>query len=372
MSRPVDRIRLEGAAGSFIAFNSLVVTNDITAPSEASFDIGDDGSWSTLAPVVAHGKPFKVFLNDRLRLTGRIESRESPTSASGGSVIKLVVRTKLSDARYASADPKTRVENVSIKQFLLKLFAALGYTEADFVFSADAERNIMTGVGARGATPPILLEPLKADQAKVNPPETIYDAASRHLKRHGLMLWDTPDGKIYVGKPDDGQQPIYMLRLRRGASGAGNNLLSATRIQDYSDAPSRVTVHSYTGGVDTERIPVKGQSVNQEIIEAGLMRDVILQAEQARNLQQANAQAKRERASRSKRLDAFDLAADGWAYWTGFSSIPYATNTTADLMVDTVGGPQGRYYLHRVTCSLDTGGAQKTTMQVSAPGVWEI
>lgn len=372
MPRQPDRIRIESDRGAFDAFNALTITNDITAPSEATFDIGDDGSWESLSPVLAHGKVFKVYLNDRIRLTGRIEAQDAPTSASSGSTIQLVLRTKLSDAAYASADPKTRVENVSIKDFILAVYRPLGYTVADFVFAAGAERDLMTGIASRGAKAPVNLEPIKAEQLKIGTSETIRDAVASRLRRHGLMHWDTPDGKIYVGSPDDAQSPIYVLRLRRGAAAAGNNLLSAKRVRDFSDAPSEVRIHGYTGGGETERIPVKGVAQNQAVIDAGFTRPVIIQAEQARNLGQAQAQARRERAARSKRLDAFDLSSDGWSYWTGTTSIPYGVNTTADVMVDTVGGPQGRYYVQRVSCSLDTAGAQKTSLSVVAPGVWEI
>lgn len=372
MPRRRDTIRIESEAGSFDAFNNLVITNDITNPSELTFDVGDDGSWESLSRVLSHGTRVRVFLNDRIRMAGRIDVQDAPTSASGGSTIQITVRTKLMDARVGSADPKVKVSNTSIRDFLIALYRPLGYVASDFVFSAGAERDLITGIGSKGAASPVSLDPIRAEQAKVNPPETIFDAAARHLKRHGLMHWDTPDGKIFVGAPDDKQIPIYVLRSRRGANAQGNNLLSAKRVLDWSDAPTEVRVHGYTGGVDTERIPVRGYAANLSLIEAGFHRPVVLQAEAVRGQGQADRAARRERAARSRRLDAFDLSIDGWSYWDGKRQIPFGVNTTADVLVDTVGGPQGRYYVQRVVCTLDTAGAQKTNLSVVAPGVWEI
>src|SRR5262249_16649732 len=149
------------------------------------------------------GKPFKVYLNDRLRLTGRVLAQEIPGNAATGSTIQIVVRTKVADAYYTSATLETKVEKTSIKDFLVALYKPLGFTADDFVFKANVERDLMTGVGTKGEAKPAELEPIKLEQAKVHPPETIFEAASRHLKRYGLMHWDTPDGKIFVGAPDD-------------------------------------------------------------------------------------------------------------------------------------------------------------------------
>jgi prophage tail gpP-like protein len=372
MPRKPDRVRIEGPRGSFSRFNSINITNDITAPSEASFDVGDDGSWAELADILKHGTRFRVFLNDRLRMTGRVHVRQSPTSTGGGAVIQVTIRTKLSDARFASADPRTRVENTSIGDFIYALYKPLGYERDAFVFAANVERNVMTGVGAKGIVAPADLEPIKQDQAKVNPPETIFDAAARHLKRYGLMHWDTPNGQIYVGRPDDQQQPIYDLRLRRGSAGRGNNLASAQRVQDWSDAPTTVTVFGTRNGKDLFNAPLRGGAGNIDIIDAGFYRPVLIQNESAKNQAQVDSQAKRERSARSKKLDAWECAVDGWSYWDGQKQIPWGTNTTANLSVDTAGGAQGRYYLQKVAVSLTPGGGQTASLSLVAPGTWEI
>jgi prophage tail gpP-like protein len=97
---------------------------------------------------------------------------------------------------------------------------------------------------------------------------------------------------------------------------------------------------------------------------------VIILNEGARSQAQVDAQARRERSQRSRRKDAYEITVDGWSYWDGARAIPWAINTTADVDVDVVGGPQGLYYVHRVTCRYDAQGAPVTTLNVVAQGIW--
>ncbi|WP_437759480.1 hypothetical protein [Sorangium sp. So ce1389] len=362
-SRRPDSIRIESPAGSFDKFGSLTITNDISQSTEMTFTVGEDGSWPALERLLGFGSEFRVYLNDRLRMTGRVYVTDSPNDAQAGSPITVTIRSKMEDARYASASGKTRVEDTTLKDFLLALYAPLGYAEKDFVFNAAVERDLITGKTAQGALPPVRLEPIRTERAKVNPPETIFDAAARHLKRHGLMHWDTPDGRIYVGRPDDQQSPIYRFRLKRGPASVGNNLLSARRVKDFSRVPSIVRVYG-------TRARVLGVSADLDLRD--FHRPVTLLSEGVRDQAQADAAARRERAERNRRKDAFEITIDGWSYWTGSLSIPFAPNTTCDVDVDTVGGPQGKYFIERVQCSLNPGQGQMTSLSLVAPGVWEL
>jgi hypothetical protein len=102
--REPDTIRVETDEGQFDGFQSLEVINDIAGISEAVFSIGDADSAAELDELVKPGQPFKVYCNDRLRMSGRAEVNEVPCDASSGAVLQLTCRTKLSDARYARAN----------------------------------------------------------------------------------------------------------------------------------------------------------------------------------------------------------------------------------------------------------------------------
>jgi prophage tail gpP-like protein len=371
-SRPPDQIRLESEAGTLDVFNSLECVSDILAPAQCGFDVGDDGSFDTLADVVAHGKAFKVYLNDRLRLTGRVYVNEIPVDVTSGTTVNLVVRSILADAHYASADPKVRVQDTSIADFLVAIYAPLGLTRDDFIFDADLERDLMTGVPTKGGAAPADLEPIKLDAAKVNPPESIYEAASKHLKRFGLMHWDTPEGNVYVGAPDDQQRPLYRILCKRGAAAAANNVLSVKRIADWSDVPSQIRVFGGGGVKDVAQAPFGSSNQFTDVVQAGFVRPVLILNEGARSQVEVDAQARRERSKRSMRKDAYEITIDGWSYWDGSRAIPWAINTTADVDVDVIGGPQGLYFVHRVVCRYDTEGAPVTTVNVVGQGIWTV
>jgi hypothetical protein len=203
-----DTVRVEAEGiGSFDRFTSLAISYDLTAPSEAAFEVGDDGSWKELKDYIKPGTKYRVYVNNALKLTGKAILNDVPIDERG-SVVRFSVRTKLADAMYASADPKTRVSGTSVKDFVLALYAPLGFGPGDFVFDADVSRNLLTGVARTGAKPPPEFESMLENKAKVQPPESIYAAADKHLRRFGLMHWDSPDGKIVVGAPDDEQMRL--------------------------------------------------------------------------------------------------------------------------------------------------------------------
>jgi hypothetical protein len=371
--RPVDRVRIEAEeAGSFTIFNSLSIANDLTAPSEAAFEVGDDGTWGQLEQLTGLGKRFKVFVNDRLKLTGRVELNDIPIDPSNGAVTRFTVRTVMADAMYASADPKTKVQNTSLKEFILYLWEPLGVTEADFVFRADVSRDLMTGVASDGRKPAVALEALQIDQAKVNPPETIYQATDRHLQRHGLMIWDSPDGKIVVGAPDDEQQPQYHFRMYGDSRRNSNNVLSATRTKDWSGVPGLIGVFGTGGGQDWTKTKVRGFSSQQALLDAGFYRPVLIVNEGIKNDSLAQRQAAREMTNRSLRFDTWTVVVDGLSYWDGARQIQYGVDTVCEVFSTVAGGPTGAYLIFRVQQNLSPSEGATTELTMIKRGIWKL
>jgi prophage tail gpP-like protein len=373
MRRPVDRITVESEQGTFDRFNSIEITNEIGAPTQCVMDVGDDNTYAELVNVVSHGRRFRVYLNDRLRMTGRVYIPNTSGSAANGSTTQITIRGTMADAFYASADPKIRVEKATIRDFLLKLYAPYGITERDFVFRADVERDLMTGRGTRGQAAPADLRRITAKEAKVNPPETVREAAEKHLKRYGLMHWEAPDGKIFVGAPDDQQLPLYRFASKRGWQSHANNLLEWQRIADWSDVPSEVAVHGALVGEDFDnRKRVKTTAAWADVQAAGFHRPVLIMDDGSRSASIAQARANRERANRSKRKDCYELTVDGWSYWDGTSAIPYGVNTTCDVDIDAIGSPSGLYYISAVTCTGSPNDGASTRLTLVAPGIFEV
>lgn len=372
MSRPLDTVRAEAVGvGSLDRFTSLVIVNDLLSPAEASFEVGDDGSWEDIEQFVTNGTQYKVFVNNVLRLSGRVEMLDIPIDTDGA-VVRFTVRTKLADAMYASANPKVKTQNVTIKQFILDLFAPLGYVEADFVFDSDVSRNLMTGKNKTSGKSPVDLEPMREEQAKVTPPETIYAAADRHLRRHGLMLWDSADGKIVVSSPNDEQDPLYRLRMLIGPSGQQNNLLSATRTRDWSEVPSVLGVFGQGGKWDFAQASVRGIFEDQDLLAKSLYRPVLVVQETIKSQALAERAARREGLNRSLRKEAWDLVSDGLSFWNGNEVIQWSPDTVADITTNVAGGPVGPYLLHRTELRRSAADGDVATISVVKKGIWKL
>jgi prophage tail gpP-like protein len=351
----VDTVHIEAVGvGVIDNLTSIQITNDLSSPSQGAFEMGNEGTWPEIAEQVAHGTEYRVFINDLLRLSGRVEFTDQPTDASAGSAVRFTVRTKLADAQFASALPNVKVKDTSIKRFLLKLYEPLGYGESDFQFSQAAGRDLMTGEGSAGAGDTVDLDPMTAEEAKVNPPETVFDAADRHLRRHGLMHWDAPDGKIIVGSPAEDGDALYRLILN--IDGQYNNVLSCTPSQDWSQVPSSVTVVGSRKKKGSSRKRVTAIEIEGDVAEAGFYRPVVFPAEGIRTSSKAQRAAAREMSARRRGMDAWDLEIDGLSWWDGSQHLGWSTDTFAQIESDLIGRPTGLYYVHRVVCRRDIRG----------------
>ena len=372
-TRKPDVVEIHTDAGVFDKYSSVELVQDLYDTSSATFEIGDDGAWQALEAIVAPGQPFQVHLNGRLQMSGRAEVNEVPIEPGSASVIQLVCRTKMADARYASADPKIRFKDTSIKAFVLAAYAPLGYTLKDFRFDAIADANLVTGKLA-GAKDPIDLEPMKADALKVNPPETIFECVERVLKRHRLMHWDGADGSILVGAPNISASPLYRFLCHRVNGGLGNNVCKARRVIDWSEVASDLSVHGSSPGLDTSKQQIRGYAIDADLIavfgkNGHFNRRVVIPADGVKTLEQARARAQREIKARAKRKNAWEIETDGWTYWNGHESIPLAINTTADLDLEIVGGSAaGKFVitaLHRTLSAEQSATARVTLVEPS-------
>jgi prophage tail gpP-like protein len=376
-ARKQDRIVIQTEQGGFERFSSVSLTHDLYDTSSATFEIGGDEAWQALETIIQPGQEFRVMLNGRLQMTGRAEVNEAPVTTSDGATVSLVCRTKMADARYASADPKLRFKDQSIKTFVLAAYAPLGYKEADFAFAAYADVDLVTG-RAKGSPAPVDLAPIKADSLKVAPPETIFECVGRVLKRHHLMHWDGADGRILVGRPATDLPPIYHFQAIRLNGGEGNNVLSCKRIVDWSEVASEVSVHGSTPGVDIAKSAFRGVAVDQDLFAVAartghFARRVIIPADGVKSQKTADAQATRELAARAKRKSAWEFEIDGWSWWDGHDSVPFAINAMADCRVDVIGGAaNGRFLVTTMTRTVSVEQGATTKLVVVDPANLEI
>lgn len=348
------------------------LTRDLTAPFEARIEMGDGGTFEALAPALSIGRRITLALNGTPMISGRMLSRGSPVSAMSGATVTLTVRTRLADAQFASATPFS-LRNATLKDAVLGAYKTLGMTEADFIFDANVSRDLFTGK-AKGGSAMVDLAKVSEEDARVRPPETVFEFCDRHLRRFGLMHWDAPDGRIVVGKPDDTLPPTYAFQLVR--SGRGNNVLDARRTEDYEQVPTALSAYGQGGGRDYRRARVSGSVSDQTLsgLEQALPRPTMVIDESITTKVQAEARARREMAQRCLNRDSWDLTLAGWTERIDGRStgVPYSPDTTASVRVDVVGPASGIYFVWRVSHRGSVGEHHTTTITAAQKGVWVI
>jgi len=347
------------------------VSTDIFGEAMGSFEVADDRAWQSMRTLLLPSRELRIVCNGLPVLTGRVDCNELPVSVEDGTVIQVVVRTRLADTRIGSANPNVRVQNTSIRDFIVALYEPHGFTADDFLFSPDTDRDLATGkkVGRRD---PVDLEPFVADKAKVLPTETTDAAAKRHLERHHLLLWDAATGLICVGMPDDRQPPFYRFEQRRGVC----NFLAARPVRDWGEVPEELWVYGGGVGTDVARAPFRGVALDFDLVDAAqsnrhFRRKVILNVQGVKDLARAQAQARRELAARSRRKAAWEVTTDGWTFWDGSRATPFAIATTAEMAVETHAGTAlaGRFLVTGVKKTADPDNGLTATLTLLAQGL---
>jgi prophage tail gpP-like protein len=377
--RDVVKVNAIGTPGNTTLFDfnfqdwtSFKLTNSIIGPSEASFELGDETGWDRISTLCGLGSQFCVVVNDRSRIFGRVEALSSPSDANQGTVQSFVVRTKMSDAIISSAPQGIRLAGASIKDFILACYEGIGLRESDFDFQVDVSRDLMTGKNSKGQRPARPLEPIKVEAAKVNPPESIFAAVDRHLRRHGYLHWDGPDGRIVVGSPDDQQEPMGMLCLYRAPYAQMNNVLSMELVNDVSQAPTTLGVFGVSAGVDFSKTKLASVKINQDLIDRGFRRTIVINDESMRTRALADGRANREFATRSRGLDRLTVTVDGLAYCEGSYLYPWSPDTVFDVVATHLGGALGNYYVEEVELTRNASDGARSRITMVKQGVWVL
>lgn len=349
------------------------IVTDLLSPSTARFELGDEGTWEELRPVIDIGSRYVVSVNGFPRIVGRLLTRNMNVTADAGATIQLAIRTRLADAMYTVCDAKIGVKNVTLKDIILAAFKRMGLVEADFIFEANVARDLLTGRSSPGQPAPEV-QTLREDEARPHAPETVYGYVDRHLSRFGLMMWDAPDGRIVIGRPDDTQRPIYSMTCRRGAAAQANNLLSATKTEDFEEVPRDLWVFGVGGGKDQALARVKFVQLDPVLfgVSPTLDRSAMIIDESIKTEAQAAARARREMMRRSLQKDTWLLETDGFGYWDGSSSFPYVIDAVADVQVDVGGGAVGPYLLYQCTMHGNAEQGNTTKIAAAGKGVWNL
>ena len=369
--RPSDTIQLQTPVGVLDVFESFTVTNTITQASEATFSLGDETA-GTILSAIPLGAPCAVLINGKPALRGRLISQEPNLEAVAGCNVELALETIIGAGQSVSADPDQTYQTITLRAFLLALYSRI-YTSnpgwanpiPQIQTNYSLERDLLTGRPTKGGAIDASIEMVLGQQVKAQPPETIYDSAAKALRRFSTGHWDTPNGDIFVGKPDESQVTVGRLQLKRGPASVANNILRVRVIRDWRGVPSVVRTHGILNVSARAFLPILGEAEYVDVSAAYGYRPVVVKGNiVGENLAQANAQARRELATRSKRKDGLEVEVDGLSWWDGVSSVPYAPNTTWDVDLDILGGISGVYLCLSVTRRRDPRRGDTTTLQL--------
>lgn len=416
--RQRDRVTIESidmGGGAFVVDRATQyeIVTDLMSPSCARFELGDESSWAPMRNALKIGLRYSICVNGKQRVTGRMLTRNLSMSASAGATVQLVVRTRLADAAFDAVDPKIGVRNTTLKDVILAAFARYNMTADDFIFGADLARDLITGRKSGKGDPAaglraqrakvsasedsvdrdvslgILDEQIQAaeqqpaspdlasiteQEARPHPPETVWAFVERHLARYGLMIWDGPDGRLVVGRPDDSQPPLYTMCGLRGTKSAANNILSATKVEDFENVPAELWVYGVGGGRDQSKARVRACARDPLLFAAipSISRAAVIIDESLKTPELAQARARREMMKRSLQKDSWTIETDGLSYWTGSQAIPYTNDTIADIQIDVADAAQGPYLLFQTAMLGNADQGHTTRFVCAGKGVFNL
>lgn len=373
MKSPEEQLSIVAPDGtSFQLWTSFNLINSVVRSAEASFEVGDDGSWEDLEELTNIGTEFQVLLNGKPRMKGRTEVQNLPLSCEQSSTVRWVVRTVLADLEIEAAEVSIRTKGRSIKEVVLAALAYAGIDESLVEFRADVSRDLMTGKRSKGAAAPKDIEDLKEEAAAVQPGETVKAFLDRHLRRHGMLIFDGPDGRLVVAEPDDDQEETYFFRCLRGPDGRFNNCKIIDRMKDVTGSPSEIIVFGFGGGKDFQHTKLIGISENTLLLSKAFHRRSVIVDDGVKTKELAQRTAQRAMSERIRRQDCFSLSMDGLSYRERQVLVPYAPDTTCGLIAATIGGAQGKYYIETTAMTVDANAGANTQAQLVKAGTWTL
>ena len=356
---------------TFDGWTEYTITHDLLHGTSSfhmsapAFPRDDEGRGDQLVDLdargIKRGQRIKVYVktpkarNPVLVLTGIIDDVDIEESREGANV-QISGRCHMAPIVDSDAPPRIGLENVTLGEAAMRMLTEVSpgqstpfFKWTDILIDNDANRALSTGNAAAGTTlsasAPKKLETYKIDQIKPHPGETIFAFLSRHAQRFGLLVWGTADGKIVFGKPNYDQLPMYDLRLRQGARGAENNVKHFRRRTSFKQRPSEIHVYGHSTGRDHLSSSIHAVARDQEVLDAGLFRQLTIHDNNARTKEQAECRANFELSTRRQTGDVLHATVAGHA--ADEDGTVYAIDTIASVAWDKAGLNEGRYVVSR-------------------------
>lgn len=130
--------------------------------------------------------------------------------------------------------------------------------------------------------------------------ERWIDLLQRVLNQQGLFLWDAENGDIVVGRPNPNQKPIYRIVRTLGRIGI-SNVLSCVMEDDIEPRYSEVVVYGRASGRKYARTQAHGGFTDDELVNAGVHKILVLHDQDVTSQAHAELIAKRHLAAGRRR-----------------------------------------------------------------------
>jgi prophage tail gpP-like protein len=301
--------------------------------------------------------------------TARIDEVKYETDRSSGSMVTVTGRDHLGPLVDSDAMPSIVQQNTTLKDVIIRALEPFGFFEHQIVIDNDANRMLLTGKPESGTTlsaqAPQNLSSFKIQNARPHAGESVHQFLMRHLKRFGLLMWGTNDGKIVFGRPNYDQKPSYEIRLLSGIDGRENNAKHGSRHLNWKHLPSEVHVYGKSHGHDWARSSIHAVIKDDTVKKAGFHRILTVTDQNCRTNAEAEQRAKYEMSLRRQSVDKLEFVMKG--IMNEDSGAVYAVDTIADVQYDSADAT-GLWYVIGRTFTRSRHGGTETRLTLVPKG----
>lgn len=358
-------ITIQSSAGRVLdQLQTVEVIRSLQQPCEASFSVGDIATWEALRSELAIGSVWSVYVAGSRRLVGRLMTRAPTGDSATGVLMQCSIVSALYDAQYCSVPRYRQIKRATLRQVIEHAYEELQPT---FEFRADVARNFLTGSKtAAGFAADVDSVTVYDAQAEPGTPPAQY--VSEHLARFGLIQWDSHDGGLIIGAPNEDPTPQFSL--------SDADAINIAASQDYRDATAKLTV---TGAVTatarsqfTRVTTIAGAvrknqtSLTDDVLTAaGVPRHVVIDDAESKTGAQAERRARREMSARLMATDTLQASVHGFTrdglHWTENCCVAVQSREAAGL-----------YIVLGVTQSESAANGPVTQLALLRQGIWRV
>jgi prophage tail gpP-like protein len=334
----------------------------MTQPAAFSLRLGHAGIAKELLELCPKGARFQLSIGGIVQQSGIIDSRSVPSSDS--TVVEIKGRDYMRKLFNGHVEEDIELTERTYYDLTRKVMDLVGLSEHKLVAgnganrqavtavkvpvvkTEDQVRTLSTGMGFSGGS---RME-FKALKAKVG--QRWYDWLQDKYKLVGLFLWCAGDGSFVLATPQPNVTPSVVLVRQRGVARNTVNIETHSWQDDATNRHAKYIVYGSEGGGKGGRNKIRGEYIDPEMVEAGLLDVITYYDDDVKNDKEAEYLA-RKYASEERR--------SGWelSYTVGGHRTPSLINDgiavwgpdTAAKVIDEELGIEGPRYIESVTYS---------------------